>query len=68
MDGTQRVFGGHGTHRCLGAFFAEMEGKLLLEELLRRIPDYRVIESEAKRDRTEFIRGFTTMPIEFAPA
>jgi len=58
---------GHGTHRCLGAFFAELEGRVLLEELLRRIPEYTVDLDAAQRDRTEFIRGFTSMPIAFAP-
>jgi cytochrome P450 len=58
---------GHGTHRCLGANFAELEGRILLEELLRRIPDYEVDEKNARRDRTEFIRGYTSLPIEFAP-
>jgi len=56
---------GHGQHRCLGAHFAEMEGRILLEELLRRIPEYSVDESRATRDRTEFIRGYTSLPIEF---
>ena len=58
---------GHGVHRCLGAHFAELEGRILLEELLGRIPDYQVDEAAATRDRTEFIRGYTSLPIEFAP-
>jgi cytochrome P450 len=56
---------GHGVHRCLGAHFAEMEGKILLEEVLKRIPDYEVDEAGIVRDRTEFIQGFTRMPIRF---
>ena len=56
---------GHGTHRCLGAHFAEMEGKILLEELLRRMPDYEVDEQGIERDRTEFIRGLKRLPIRF---
>lgn len=59
---------GHGTHRCLGAFVAELEGRLMLEELLARIPDYEVDEAGAKRDVTEFIQGFSRLPIRFAPA
>jgi len=58
---------GHGTHRCLGANFAELEGRILLEEVLRRIPDYAVDLAAARRDRTEFIRGFTSLPIAFSP-
>ena len=56
---------GHGVHRCLGANFAEMEGKILLEEVLRRIPEYEVDEANIVRERTEFIRGLTVVPIHF---
>jgi cytochrome P450 len=42
-----------------------MEGKILLEEVLKRIPDYEVDEAGIVRDRTEFIQGFTRMPIRF---
>ena len=56
---------GHGVHRCLGANFAEMEGKILLEEVLRRIPEYEVDEENIVRERTEFIRGLTKIPIRF---
>ncbi len=56
---------GHGVHRCLGANFAEMEGKILLEEVLRRIPEYEVDEANIVRERTEFIQGLTVVPIHF---
>jgi len=56
---------GHGVHRCLGAHFAEMEGKVLLEEVLRRIPEYEVDEEHIVRDYTEFIRGLKKIPIRF---
>jgi len=55
----------HGRHRCLGAHIAQMEGRVLLEELLARIPDYEVIEEEAVRIRSEFFRGFSRLPIRF---
>ena len=54
---------GHGTHRCLGAFMAQMEGRVLLEETLRAFPDYEVIESELYRPRTEFVQGYQRFPI-----
>ncbi|MCP4906153.1 MAG: cytochrome P450 [bacterium] len=56
---------GHGIHRCLGANFAELEGALLLEELLRRIPEYEVELSDSRRHVTEFIQGFERLPIRF---
>jgi len=59
---------GHGTHRCLGAFIAEMEGRVMLEELLGRIPDHEVDLAGARRDVTEFIQGYSCLPIRFSSA
>ncbi len=56
---------GHGVHRCLGAHFAKMEGELMLEEVMRRMPEYRIDHSGAKLLRTEFVRGYTHLPFEF---
>ena len=56
---------GHGAHRCLGAHFAEMEGKVMLEEVMRRLPNYSVDLANAKRMRTEFVQGYLELPIEF---
>lgn len=59
---------GHATHRCLGHHVARMEGRVLLEELLARIPDYEVVAERAVRIRSEFFRGFASLPIRFRPA
>jgi hypothetical protein len=59
---------GHATHRCLGQNAARMEGRILLEELLARIPDYEVVAERAVRLRSEFFRGFASLPIRFRPA
>jgi cytochrome P450 len=56
---------GQGTHRCLGSHVAEMEGRILLEETLREIPEYEVHLDRAIRERTEFVQGFTGLPISF---
>jgi cytochrome P450 len=58
---------GHGIHRCLGAFMAQMEGKVLLEETLRRFPDYEVLTEELVRPATEFVQGYSRFPIAFRP-
>ncbi|MCE2390448.1 MAG: cytochrome P450 [Proteobacteria bacterium] len=58
---------GHATHRCLGAHVAQMEGRILLEELLALDPEYEVVEDEIVRIRSEFFRGFSAMPIRFSP-
>jgi cytochrome P450 len=59
---------GHGVHRCLGAFMARMEGRVLLEELLRIAPDFEVIESECVRPPTDFVQGYSHFPIELGPS
>jgi hypothetical protein len=54
---------GHGIHRCLGAFIASMEGKVLLEEVLRVAPEYEVLIDEAVKPPTEFVQGYSKFPI-----
>jgi hypothetical protein len=56
---------GNGTHLCLGRHVARSEARIALEELLRRIPEYAVVESEAKRARTEYVQGWLRLPLEF---
>ena len=56
---------GHGVHRCMGVHFAKLEGRVMLTELLRSLPDYEVDSAGAERLRTEFVQGFATLPIEF---
>ena len=55
----------HARHRCLGAHVAQMEGRVLLEELLARRPDYEIDEPGVVRIRSEFFRGFDRLPIVF---
>lgn len=58
----------HGRHRCLGAHVAQMEGRILLEELIRRAPTFEIDEAGAVKIRSEFFRGFDTLPIVFGNA
>ena len=41
------------------------EGRILLEEPLRRMPNYEVVESGIERLQSEFFRGFWKLPIRF---
>jgi cytochrome P450 len=54
---------GHGQHSCLGAHVARLEGRVLIGEVLRRMPDYDVDESGSQRLRSEFFRGFAKLPV-----
>jgi cytochrome P450 len=56
---------GAGTHACLGTHVARMEGKITLETILSRMPDYEVDLDAAVRLRTEFVQGYSRLPIRF---
>jgi cytochrome P450 len=58
---------GHGTHVCLGQHVARLEARIMYEELLRRVPDYTVLEDEVVPARSEFVAGYLAMPIAFSP-
>jgi cholest-4-en-3-one 26-monooxygenase len=60
------TFGGGGPHFCLGFSLAQLEIKVLFEEVLRRLPD---MESAGKveRMRSNFINGIRHMPVQFTP-
>lgn len=57
---------GHGVHKCIGEHLGNLEGRVLLEEMLRVAPDYALGES-ATRVYSEFLHGYHRVPIEFAP-
>jgi len=56
---------GAGTHQCLGTHLARMQGRLALETILARMPEYEVDLQGAVRLRTEFVQGFASLPIRF---
>ena len=59
---------GAGPHRCLGSNLARMEFRVGLEEVLRRIPDYRITdETRCKFVGNAITRGFTSLPVAFTP-
>lgn len=58
---------GAGPHRCLGAHLARLELRVLLEEVLRLIPDYEVV-SEGVVRYGGITRGILALPVTFTPA
>jgi cytochrome P450 len=56
---------GHGPHHCPGAHLARMEGRVLLDELLRCIPEWEVDPDSIERPPSEFQIGFTSLSITF---
>ena len=57
---------GSGTHFCLGWRYAELQMSILLEEVLRELPDIRCA-APASRLRSNFIAGFKALPVVFTP-
>jgi len=55
-------FGG-GRHFCLGANLARLEARIVLEEFVRRVRDYRVDTDRARRVHSVSVRGFASLPI-----
>jgi cytochrome P450 len=53
---------GEGIHHCLGAPLARLEGRIVLEELLRSMPDFTVAGPVA-RTSTYTTRGFESLPV-----
>lgn len=53
---------GRGAHFCLGASLARIEGRVALEEILRRWPDWTIDEENAVRAPTSTVRGWDSMP------
>jgi cytochrome P450 len=63
---TRRHLGlGHGPHHCIGTHIARLEGRLLLEELVRAVPEYDFDEDAAERPASDFQLGYTSLPLVF---
>jgi cytochrome P450 len=59
---------GAGTHRCLGSFLARMVYDTMLSEVLRRMPDYQVIEDGIRAyPSIAVVNGWMSLPANFTP-
>jgi cytochrome P450 len=57
---------GVGVHYCLGASLARMEGRVALDEVLNRFPEWNIDMSGARMTTTSTVRGWETMPAVLA--
>jgi cytochrome P450 len=58
---------GDGIHHCIGAPMARLEGQIVLETVLREMPEYQLADG-AERIASHAVRGFQTLPAELAKA
>ncbi len=54
---------GYGVHFCLGAALARLEGRVALEEVLKRFPSWEVDWDNAVQAHTSTVRGWERLPV-----
>ena len=54
---------GYGLHFCLGAALARLEGRVALDEVMKRWPEWDVDYDNAKQARTSTVRGWESLPV-----
>jgi cytochrome P450 len=59
----QHMTFGYGLHYCLGANLARLEGRVALDEMLNRWPQWDVDYDNIKLAPTSTVRGWESMPI-----
>tara|TARA_R110001592_G_scaffold363371_1_gene685556 strand:- start:175510 stop:176751 length:1242 start_codon:yes stop_codon:yes gene_type:complete len=57
---------GFGIHRCMGNRLAEMQLRILWEEIMARFSRVEVV-GEPERVRSNFVRGYKTLPVRLHP-
>lgn len=57
-----------GVHRCPGAPLARLQLRVLIEEVLRQLPDYRLVDPSAVRISEGIPRIIRSLPVTFTPA
>ncbi len=62
-DPKQHVSLGIGAHYCLGAALARLEGRIALQETVKRFPEWDADMSAAEQVHTSTVRGWSSVPI-----
>ena len=58
----QHLTFGYGIHFCLGAALARLEGRMALDEVLTRFPEWEIDAAAATLSSTSTVRGWESLP------
>ena len=58
---------GHGIHACIGAILSRLEGRVALDEVLKRFPEWHVDYDNAELAQTSTVRGWESLPVFIGP-
>ena len=62
-DDSQHLTFGYGLHFCLGASLARLEGRVALDEVLNRFPEWDIDYDNMSLAPTSTVRGWASMPV-----
>jgi cytochrome P450 len=54
---------GYGLHFCLGAALARLEGRVALDEIIKRFPDWSIDYDRSERSHTSTVRGWDKLTV-----
>jgi cytochrome P450 len=58
---------GFGVHACIGAQLARIEGRVALDEVIKRFPEWHIDDDHAVMAQTSTVRGWETLPAFLGP-
>ena len=61
-ENTKHVSFGIGAHYCMGAALARLEGRIALEEILKRFPEWEIDTDNARMASSPALRGWDSLP------
>jgi cytochrome P450 len=65
-DARKHISFGFGVHRCMGNRLAEMQLRILWEEILKRFEKIEVV-GQAEYVQSNFVKGFSKLPVKLFP-
>lgn len=66
-NGAPSITFGRGVHACMGSALARVEGRVALDEVLKRFPDWTVDIDNAKLSSSSTTRGWDALPCHATP-